>query len=151
MRVYARALPNDGRYNDDNVCITLDFADGSLGTIAYIANGDRAFGKERIEVFGGGQVAVLDDFRHLELACHGRKKVHTSRLRQDKGHRGEREASVAALRSGAPSPIPFEEIVATTVATFAIVDSLRRGMPVVVDPSILEEPDKTGGLERLSE
>jgi predicted dehydrogenase len=88
-RVHARALPNDGRYRDDNVIITLEFADGSLGTITYVANGDKSFPKERVEVFGGGCVAVLDDFRRLELVRHGRRKVVKSRLRQDKGHRGE--------------------------------------------------------------
>jgi predicted dehydrogenase len=85
-RVDARALPGDGRYRDDNVIITLEFADGSLGTITYVASGDAAFPKERVEIFGGGTIAVLDDFRRLELVQRGRKKVHRSRLRQDKGH-----------------------------------------------------------------
>jgi len=133
VRVHARALPNDGRYRDDNVVITLEFADGSLGTITYVANGDKAFPKERVEVFGGGCVATLDDFRRLELVRGGRRKVVRSRLRRDKGHRGEWEAFVQALREGGPAPIPFEEIVATTLTTFAVVDSLRRGKLVAVE------------------
>jgi predicted dehydrogenase/threonine dehydrogenase-like Zn-dependent dehydrogenase len=133
VRVHARALPNDGRYRDDNVVITLEFADGSLGTITYVANGDKSFPKERVEVFGGGYVAVLDDFRRLELVCHGRRKVVRSRLRQHKGHRGEWEAFVAALKECGPPPIPFEEIVATTLTTFRILDTLRSGEPVTVD------------------
>ena len=133
MRVHARSLPNDGRYRNDNVVITLEFADRSLGTITYVANGDKAFPKERVEVFGGGTVAVLDDFRCLELVRNGRKKVHRSRLRQDKGHRGEWEAFVAALRDGDPLPIPFEDIVATTLTTFRILDALRHGELVEVE------------------
>ena len=133
VRVHARALPNDGHYRDGNVVITLEFADGSLGTITYVANGDKSFPKERVEVFGGGCVAVLDDFRRLELVRNGRKKVHTSRLRQDKGHRGEWETFVAAVQNDGPAPIPFEEIVASTLTTFRILDALRNSQPVPVD------------------
>jgi len=133
VRVHARALPNGGRYRDDNVVITLEFADGSLGTIAYVANGDRSFPKERVEVFGGGAVAVLDDFRRLELVRQGHKRVSRSLLRQDKGHRGEWEAFVAAVQNGGPLPILFEEIVAITLTTFRILDSLRCGEPVTID------------------
>ncbi len=132
VRVHARALPNDGRYRDDNVVITLEFADGSLGTITYVANGDKSFPKERVEIFGGGCVGVLDDFRRLELVRNGRKKVHTSRLRQDKGHRGEWEAFVAAVQNGSSSPIPREEIIATTLTTFRIMQALDCGEPVEV-------------------
>jgi predicted dehydrogenase/threonine dehydrogenase-like Zn-dependent dehydrogenase len=132
VRVYARALPNEGRYRDDNVVITLEFADGSLGTIIYVANGDKSFPKERLEVFGGGAVAVLDDFRHLELVRNRRKKVVRSLLGQDKGHRGEWEAFVAAVQGGGPPPIPIEEIIATTLTTFRVLDSLRCREPVAV-------------------
>lgn len=141
VRVQARALPNDGRYRDDNVVITLEFADGSLGTVTYVANGDKAFSKERVEVFGGGCVAVLDDFRRLELMRNGRRQVVKSCLRQDKGHRGEWEAFVAAVQNGGPPPIPFEEIVATTLATFAAVESLKMGEPVELTTRLAE--DKT--------
>jgi len=124
IRVHARALPNSGRYTSDNVIIALEYANGSLGTVTYVANGDKSFSKERVEVFGGGRVAVLDDFRRLELLRNGRRSVSKSWLRQDKGHRGEWEAFVDALRRGAPAPIPFEEIVAATLATFRILDAL---------------------------
>ena len=72
--------------------------------------------KERIEVFGGGSVAMLEDFRRLELIRDGNKRVLRSRLRQDKGHRGEFEAFVAAIQTGSVSPIPLREIVSTMLA-----------------------------------
>jgi predicted dehydrogenase len=78
---------NSGRYSGDNVLVSLRFANGSEGTISYLANGDRAFSKERIEVFGGGSTAVLEDFRRLELMRNGRKETIHSRWRQEKGHR----------------------------------------------------------------
>lgn len=139
-RVYARALPNQGKYADDNVAITLELADGSVGQIAYVANGDRSLGKERVEMFCGGASVVLDDYRRLELVRNGRRTTVHSRLRQDKGHRQECEAFVEALRAGKPTPIAFEEIVAATLATFRIQDSLSTGLPMAVeDGAVLGE------------
>jgi predicted dehydrogenase len=127
------ALPDGGRYCGDNAVIMLAYPNGSLGIITYLANGDRAFGKERVEVHGGGRSAVLDDFRRLELVKEGHRWVKRGWLRQDKGHRGECEAFVRAVQSGGPSPIRLREIVATTRATFAAVESLRRGTPMQVN------------------
>lgn len=129
-RVFARALPNEGRYEDDNVVATLEFANGSLGTITYVAGGDRAFPKERVEVFGGGSTAVLDNFRSLELFRDGRRTKMRSRLGQDKGHRSEWEAFVDAIKSGGQPPIPREEIFSTASATMGIVAATRKGTVV---------------------
>jgi predicted dehydrogenase len=95
--------------------------------VTYVANGDRSFSKERVEVFGGGAVAVMDDFRRLELTRHGRQQVVRSTLRQDKGHRAEWQAFVDAVRRAGAPPIPLEQMVATTLATLRIQDSLALG------------------------
>ena len=117
VRVQAHALATNALYRDDNLTMHLEFANGSQGTITYVANGDKAYSKERIEVFGGGGVGVVEDFRTLELSRGGRKQSERARLSQDKGHRAEWEAFLQALKSGGPAPIPFEEIVAVTLAT----------------------------------
>jgi predicted dehydrogenase len=115
-------------YGEDiSAAIHIEFADGSLGTIHYACNGDRAYSKERVEVFGGGCVAVLDDFRRLDLVRHGRKETVRSHLRQDKGHRAEWQAFAESLCTGAEAPIPFDEIAATTLTTIRITESLRSG------------------------
>lgn len=132
VEVETRSLPNPGRYSNDNVVCSLRFADGSQGTISYLANGDKSFSKERIEVFGGGTVAVLEDFRRLEQIRGGKKRVLRSLLRQDKGHAGEWEAFVTAIKTGAESPIPLREIVSTMLATFALEESRGTGNPVVI-------------------
>jgi predicted dehydrogenase len=108
------------------VIITIDYADGSIGSISYLASGDRSFPKERIEVFGGGRVAVMDDFRTLELVTEGRKTKQRARLRQDKGHRAEWEAFVKAVQQGGPPPIPYDELISTTKASIAAVRSLQQ-------------------------
>jgi predicted dehydrogenase len=133
VRVHASGLPGDSHSAEEDVSITLTFADGSVGTIVYAANGDRLLPKERVEAFGGGHVAVLDDFRALELYAGGRRQVERSGLRQDKGHRAAWEAFARAVEAGGPAPIPLEEIFAVTQATFAAVESLRTGQPEAVD------------------
>jgi predicted dehydrogenase/threonine dehydrogenase-like Zn-dependent dehydrogenase len=110
-----------------DVTATIEFADGSIGTITYVCSGDRAFSKERIEVFRGGAVAALDDFRRLDLVRQEKQKTFHSRLRQDKGHKSEWRAFAECITSGGPAPIAFEEIVASTLATIRIAESLRAG------------------------
>src|SRR5258707_4546054 len=106
--VRASSLENSGRYSGDNVVVSLRFANGSEGTIDYLANGDKSFSKERVEVFGGGAVAVLEDFRRLELVRHGKRQTMRARWRQDKRHRGACEALASVIRECQIDPIPFE-------------------------------------------
>jgi predicted dehydrogenase/threonine dehydrogenase-like Zn-dependent dehydrogenase len=133
VQVEGRAVGNAGRYSCDNVLVSLRFANGSEGTISYLANGDRSFSKERIEVFGGGAVAVLEDFRRLELVRGGRKESMQSRWRQDKGHRSEWAAFVHSAQRQRGAPILFEDIVCSTLATLRIDESLATGKPLLVD------------------
>jgi polar amino acid transport system substrate-binding protein len=116
----------------DTLTLAVRLSDGSIGNINYFATGDRALPKERIEVFGGGRSAVLDDFRSLETWKDGKRKI-TKRLSQDKGFDRELEAFVDAARSGSEMPIGFRSIVLTTIATLRVEDSLRSGKPEAVD------------------
>lgn len=151
VEVQTSSLPNSGRYANDNVICSLRFSDGSRGTITYLANGDKAYSKERVEVFGGGAVAILEDFRRLELIQQGREHTFRSRWRQDKGHRGEWEAFVNAMQSGGEEPIPFAEIVRTMLATFAIDESRSLGRTVSVEPlSYLDRTQQADGIDRAS-
>jgi predicted dehydrogenase len=135
--VYATVLPNGGKYCDDNLAASLEFEDGSVGTITYVANGDKNFPKERIEVFGGGSVATLDDFRVLNTVRAGRNQIFRSRLRQDKGHRGEWERFVNAICSGEPAPIKFGELVNVAQTCFKLLDSVRERERRVIAPQLL--------------
>jgi predicted dehydrogenase len=131
--VEARALGNSGRYSGDNVIVSIRLANGSDGTISYLANGDRSFSKERIEVFGGGGAAVLEDFRRLELVRNGRKEVVHSRWRQDKGHRAEWDAFAYAVEQRTEAPIGFAELVSSTLATLRVDEAVASGKRLTVD------------------
>lgn len=107
--------------------MTFDYPDGSIGTVTYLANGDKSFPKERVEVFCGGKVAVLDDFRSLSLTNAGRTTRHQSRLSQDKGHAHAWQAFLQAVQSGGEPTIPYHQLLGVTRATLAVMESLRDG------------------------
>jgi len=131
-RVTTQALPDSGHYSKDNLLVTMEFTDGSLGTVTYVANGDKAFGKECLEVFGGGLSARLEDYRTLIIYHGGHRVKRVARLRQDKGHQAELQALVAYLTGGGPQPISFDDIVRSTRATLAAQRSLLSGEPVTL-------------------
>jgi predicted dehydrogenase len=119
----AHALPDGGKYSEDNVSMTFTFPDGSIGVVDYLANGDRSSPKERIEVFCGGKIAVLDDFVSLQMTEDGKKKE--IKAAQDKGWKNEMEAFAKAIREGGEPPIPYEQLIGVTKSTFAAVESWR--------------------------
>ncbi len=120
----------------DNCAVTLKLADGSLGTLIYLANGDPAFDKERIEVFGQGRAAAIENWHCARLSGGGRARTIKARG-AGKGHRHEMAAFVDAIRTGSPSPLPLEQAVAATLGTLAIQNALTAGGPVLVGgPSV---------------
>lgn len=109
---------------DDKAVITLEFEDGSFGTVHYVANGHRSFPKERLEVFCRGAVLQLDNFRRLQgYGWPGFNKLNL--WRQDKGNEACVHAFVDAISTGKPSPMPFGELVEVTRATFDAVDVMH--------------------------
>ncbi|MDQ3009400.1 MAG: bi-domain-containing oxidoreductase [Acidobacteriota bacterium] len=116
----------------DTLSIVIKLSDGSIGNINYFATGDRGFPKERVEVYGGGRVSVLDDFRQLEMWRDGKRKV-VKRLAQDKGFDRELAAFIEAAREGREMPIGWRSLALTTLACLRIEESLRSGRPEVVD------------------
>lgn len=133
VSVHGQSLPDVGRYREDNFCLNFTYADGSIGTLTYVANGDKSFSKERLEVFTGGAVIVVDDFRSLEMVINGNRRRLISRWRQDKGHRAEWIAFLNVLKHGGPPPIPYDHIFGVTRATFAAVEAIRKGSRIDIE------------------
>lgn len=123
-RVYASKISGGAStIAEDNISITIDFADGSRGSILYTALGSKALPKEYIEIFGGGRDVVINNFKTGGLLS----------LTQDKGHYGEFKSFIEAIIHGKPSPIPVEELALGTLTTFKIHESLEKGEPVPID------------------
>lgn len=118
---------------NDNVCINLRFADGSIASIVYTADGSKAQPKERVEVHGGGRSAVIDDFKTGEFfegdTGHRRSKMAS----QDKGQKAMLQGWVKGLRSG-EAQTPSKTLLAVSAATIAAVESMTVGGPVAVNP-----------------
>jgi predicted dehydrogenase len=130
--VYAEAVggPDAPETLDDQCFITLRHANGSVSSVAYLAGGDKALPKERVEVFGGGRAAVIDDFREVTTVADGRMRRHRG-LQQDKGHRAEIAAFADALTRGAPA-MTWDEMRAVTLASMLAVRSLHEGVPLAL-------------------
>ena len=136
VRVFAESAGKVGgvETTDDRVFITLRHRNGCVSSISYQAGGDRAFPSERLEVFGGGRVATLENWDELELWSGG--KVTRAKGHKDKGHRSELETFLAACKTGGPWPIPWEQLRGVSAASLLAVRSLREGLPFTCD----EEP-----------
>lgn len=127
--VYAQAMRTSSGLEQD-VSMTLNFENGALGTLVYTSQGNAGYRKEYLELFAGGRVACIDDFSLLTLT--GGRKPTRAKARQDKGFVAEMGAWLDHLRGKAPCPIPFEQSLATSLATLAAVESVRTGLAVAV-------------------
>lgn len=128
VRVFAESIggPTAPPITDDQCFITLRHACGSVSNVAYLAGGDKTFPKERIEVIGGGKVAVIDDFRRADAWSNGRSRKLWSG-RQDKGHQAELQSFIETVSCGGDAPISWQDIRTTTLASILAVRSLREG------------------------
>ena len=128
IKVFAESI-NTGNVkitSEDNVAIVIKFEDGSIGNLTYVANGDKGLAKECIEVFGGGNVGIINDFRDGMIYRNGKKTTLKS---SGKGHKEEISAFLNAVKEGKMSPISFRSICLTTQTTFKILDSMHTGLP----------------------
>jgi predicted dehydrogenase len=130
ISVAACALPDLGKYHEDNASMSFTFGDGSVGIVDYLANGDKSLPKERLEVFSSGRVAILEDFRSLEMLQDGRSKQ--IKATQDKGWVNEWKAFARSIRDGSGPPIPYEQLIGVTKAMLAAVRALRTQRPVPI-------------------
>ena len=130
MRVHAAALPDPGNLRDV-VNVSLEFANGSIGTIAYSANGATSLDKEYVEVYRGGTTGILRNFKELEIHGGGRPE-RKKLINQDKGQKLMVESFVRAVRDGGRAPIPLAEIIAVSRTTFKVLESLRCREALVV-------------------
>jgi predicted dehydrogenase len=115
----------------DNLCVTITYADGSIGNLLYLTQGGSQVPKEQLEVFGGGTTAHLDNFARLDL-YRGDRGASSVSGRLDKGQQKEMAAFVEAVVSGGPLPIGIDCLFETTLATLAADESLSAGRPIAI-------------------
>ena len=131
--VFAERLQSHSNQSNDNVVITLKMRNGSVGSILYTSNGDKGFPRERIEIFGGGAAGVIENFKKASFVCKGRRNRIRNWMAVDRGHRCEMEAFIGAIQNGNALPVSLDKYIDTTLTTFAVEESLRRGDSITVD------------------
>lgn len=116
---------------EDKMAMLLSFEDGSIGTVNYFANGNKAYPKETLEVYSEGRIMKLDNFRRV--AGYGFRNFRKfSAWQLNKGHRAAVAAFVDLVERGGEWLIPFSEIVNVTLASFAAAASAREGRQIVL-------------------
>jgi polar amino acid transport system substrate-binding protein len=137
--VYAvgTAKPNKTPMLNDNLSVALTFENGAIANIIYTADGSNAMAKEYVEIFGGGRSAVIDDFKELRLHAGDHQTKRTKLVAQDKGQKAMLAAWLEGLRTARPA-IPFDNLLATSLATIMAIESLSIGMPLAVKLPVSE-------------
>lgn len=127
IRVFAEST---GEKGEDNLAVNLRLNNGSIATILYVSQGDRLLPRERIEIFSGSAVCVIDNFKSLFYAKNGKgRKIGNWGV--DRGYAQEFEAWTASLKTGIP-PVDIKDNINTTLTTFAIMESINSGKPVEI-------------------
>ena len=123
--VCMNSLGTNPAENTDNVSILLRYQNGSNAVINYFSNGSKAYDKERVEVYSQERTLVMENWR--KLTGYGFKNFSKDSSSQDKGHAAQFKLLMEHIKSGKGSIIPFEELINTTRASIAAVDSLKKG------------------------
>jgi polar amino acid transport system substrate-binding protein len=124
VRVYATALPEPNNLQDV-VNVSLDFENGSIGSISYFANGSKSLGKEYVEVYQTGVTGILRNFKELEIYSSS-KTERKKHINQDKGQKMMVKSFIKVIKDGGQVPIPLAEILTVSRTTFKVVESLSR-------------------------
>ena len=111
--------------NTDNASILLKYENGTNAVINYFANGSKAYAKERIEIFHQERTLIMDNWRNLK--GYGFSNFSSARSSQDKGHQNQFNKLIEAIQNGGGQIIPMDEIINTTKASFAAIESLKTG------------------------
>jgi predicted dehydrogenase len=127
ISVFAQRIGrHDSGITEDQCSLSLTFADGSIGTILYTAEGNRGLEKEYFEAHADGKSLTMHDFRETRLYADGRTTQFKTSKRE-KGFAQEMARFVQAVEAGLPPVMPFEDIESATRACLLAVQSLQSG------------------------
>jgi predicted dehydrogenase len=128
--VCMNSMGMQSKENTDNASILLKYENGTNAVINYFSNGSKAYSKERLEVYHQDRTLVMDNWRRLK--GYGFKNFNSATSSQDKGHQNQFNLLINAVKNGGNQIIPFDELVNTTKASFAAIESLKQGTWIYV-------------------
>jgi len=127
VQIYASALPDPNGFND-TLNLNIEFDNGSIGVMAYYANGSKSLAKEYFEAHHAGVSVVLQDFREVQV--FGRRSFREKLWGQNKGQAEMVSGFFDSLKQPGKNLIPFVELKSATLTSFAALTSLREKSPV---------------------
>ncbi len=135
MEVFAQNIaPSKGNYHlTDNIMITLKLKNESIASICYLANGDKSFPRERVEILGNDSICIIDDFKKMIFSKGGKKKHKRNFFSRDIGYKNEFYTFFSTIKNGDIIPVNLEDYLCTSLSTFNIHDSLVKRVPIKVD------------------
>ena len=131
VEVCMNAMGVNPNENSDNASILLKYANGSNAVINYFSNGSKSYFKERIEVFHQERTLIMDNWR--KLSGFGFKGFTTAKTAQNKGHAQQFKLLVESVKNGGDAIVPIDDIINSTKATFAAIESMKTGAWIKVD------------------
>lgn len=128
--MWVSAIPQGGAIDhEENMALTIEYADGSMGTVVYTALGNFRVPKEYIEIYADGKIMVIDNFKKAKIV-EPQKTRALNLWHQDKGYTREIEALVQAIRNGESSPMSLDEIMMSHLTTFKIEECVKSRKPI---------------------
>jgi len=132
-KIYAERVKGDDQsiINNDNINIMISFQDGSVGNIFYTASGDKAFSRERVEIYSEGKTIVIDDYKETTIYFNGKRKSYKT-INQDMGYKNELEHFIDVIKGKSKPLLTYKEIYDSTLTIFKIEESISKGEPIVL-------------------
>ena len=124
----AASAPVDKTNNvvkDNQVFLNINFVNGSHASLQYFSETNQLLSKERIEVHGGGNSYILEDYRMLRFLEGSQDKSKT--FSSGKGHKESLTIFFDYVRSKSQNPFTWEEIKAVSKAAIIAQDHINSG------------------------
>jgi predicted dehydrogenase len=125
VEVFANSTKVDGMPDQDNTFITVKFNNGSTCVLAYLADGDKNYSKEKIIITGYRTNIEFDNYKSVFVYKDG-KSAKKKFLTIDKGQKNEMSVLVEAIKSG-NSPVTINTLLLNTYTTIMAIESLKTG------------------------
>ena len=132
-QIFAQKVSGNNKttVNDDNVSIIIKFKDGSIGNIFYSASGDKAFSRERVEIYSEGNTLVIEDFKNSYLWLKGKNKRFKT-MNQEMGYKEELTHFMNVIKGNEILKLTYDEIYYSTLTIFKINESIQKNQVVYI-------------------
>jgi len=123
IEVFANSTSVAGMPEQDNAFITIKFNNGSTCVLAYLADGDKNYSKEKILITGYRTNIEFDNFKSVTVFKDG-KTFKKKFLTIDKGQQQEMSVLIDSVKSGI-MPVTFESLLLNTYTTILAIESIK--------------------------